>query len=125
MIYNMQRASLTNSSDKIPTVTGNTFKPLVLEGTGPIAVEFMSYGCEHCGTIEPILQQVAEMVKAKGKIYRVNVAVDPELGDRYAVKATPTLVMFMNGRQVGKVEGPRPTVASVLTAVAQPFRAMT
>ena len=65
------------------------------------------------------------MVKAKGKIYRVNVAVDPELGDRYAVKSTPTLVMFMNGRQVGKVEGPRPTVASVLTAVAQPFRAMT
>ena len=124
MSLNQPKASPRNSNDRIPTVTSSTFKPLVLDGTGPIAVEFMSYGCEHCGTIEPILQRVAEMVKAKVKIYRVNIAVDQELGDRYDVKATPTLVMFMNGRQVGRVEGPRPTISSVLTAVAQPFRAM-
>jgi thiol-disulfide isomerase/thioredoxin len=44
------------SSDHIRTVTGGTFKPWVLEGKGPIAVEFMSYGCVHCREIEPVLQ---------------------------------------------------------------------
>jgi len=53
------------SSDHIGTVTENTFKPRVLEGQGPIAVEFMSYGCIHCREMEPVLQQVAEMVKSK------------------------------------------------------------
>ena len=36
---------LTESVDHIETVTGSTFQSVVLEGEGPIAVEFMSYGC--------------------------------------------------------------------------------
>ena len=109
------------SSDKIRTVTSATFNPRVLEGKGPIAVEFMSYGCVHCRAMEPVLQQVAEMVKSKGTIFRVNTAVDQELTDSYEIQGTPTLIMFLHGREVGRVEGPPPTVASVLTAVTQPF----
>jgi thioredoxin 1 len=109
------------SSDQIRTVTGSTFKPWVLEGKGPITVEFMSYGCVHCREMEPILQQVAEMVKSKGKIFRVNTADDQELTDSYEIQGTPTMVMFLNGKEVGRAEGPSPTVASVLTAVTHPF----
>ena len=52
------------SIDRIRTVTAGTFDRLVLKGEGPIVVEFMSYGCAHCGVIEPDLQQVAEMVES-------------------------------------------------------------
>ena len=55
------------SSDLIKTVTSSSFTRLVLEAEGPIAVEFMSYGCEHCRAIEPVLEQVAEMVKPRGE----------------------------------------------------------
>ena len=41
------------SSNKIQTVTSRTFSRLVLEAEGPIAVEFMSYGCVHCRAMEP------------------------------------------------------------------------
>ena len=109
-------------SDQMETVTGSSFNAVVLEGAGPIAVEFMSYGCPHCRTIEPVLQRVAEMLKAKEKIVRVNVAVELELAGSYNIEATPTLIMFLNGRQVGRSEGPSPTVASVLTAVTHPFK---
>jgi len=108
-------------SDWVRTITSSTFALLVLEGKGPIAVEFMSYGCAHCQTIEPVLQQVAEMVKQKENIFRVNVAVEPELADRYEIQGTPTLIMFLDGKEVGRVEGPSPVVSSVLTAVRQPF----
>jgi len=108
-------------SDWVRTITSRTFALLVLEGKGPIAVEFMSYGCAHCQTIEPVLQQVAEMVKQKENIFRVNVAVEPELADRYEIQGTPTLIMFLDGKEVGRVEGPSPVVSSVLTAVRQPF----
>ena len=108
-------------SDWVRTITSSTFALLVLEGKGPIAVEFMSYGCAHCQTIEPVLQQVAEMVKQKENIFRVNVAVEPELADRYEIQGTPTLITFLDGKEVGRVEGPSPVVSSVLTAVRQPF----
>ena len=109
------------SGERIQTVTSGTFPLRVLEADGPIAVEFMSYGCAHCRAIEPVLQEVAEMVKAQEKVYRVNVAVEQELANTYDVQGTPTFIMFLNGREAGRVTGPRPTVSSVLTAVTQPF----
>jgi thioredoxin 1 len=113
---------LAETTDQIQTVTGDEFNDVVLAGAGPIAVEFMSYGCPHCRTIEPVLQRVAEMVKSKEKIFRVNVAVEQELASSYEIQGTPSLIMFLNGRQVGRIEGPSPTVASVLTAVTHPFK---
>ena len=107
--------------DKIQTVTSSTFPRLVLEAEGPIVVEFMSYGCEHCRALEPVLEQVAEMVKPQERIFRVNIAVERDLAGSYQIQGTPTLVMFLNQSDVGRVEGPSPTVSSVLTAVTQPF----
>ena len=111
------------TSEQIRTVTSSTFTSLVLEGVGPIAVEFMSYGCAHCRTIEPIIDEVAEMVKSKEKIFRVNVGAEQELADSYQVHGTPTFIMFLNAAEVGRVEGPSPTVPSVLAMVTQPFEA--
>jgi thioredoxin 1 len=109
------------SSEKIQTVTAITFTRSVLEAEGPIAVEFMSYGCAHCREIEPVLEQVAKMVEPREKIFRVNIAVEQELAASYQIQGTPTLVMFLNHNEVGRVEGPSPAVSSVLTAVTQPF----
>jgi thioredoxin 1 len=116
-----QSAAKPLSSDKIQTVTSSTFTRLVLEAEGPTAVEFMSYGCAHCRAIEPVLEQVAKMVEPQEKIFRVNIAVEQELAGSYRIQGTPTLVMFLNQNEVGRVEGPSPTVPSVLTAVTQPF----
>src|ERR1700689_4013689 len=107
------------ASSSIGTVTGSTFSSLILEAEGPIAVEFMSYGCAHCRALEPVIEKVAEAVKSKEKIFRVNIAVEDELADSYEILGTPTLIMFLNGREVGRVEGPHPTVSSVMTAVTQ------
>ena len=107
--------------DAIETVTGTTFAPSVLEGEGPIAVEFMSYGCAHCRVLEPILQQVAKQVATKERLFRVNIATEEGLAESYGIAGTPTLIMFLNGKEVGRVDGPHPTVRTVLAAVTQPF----
>jgi thioredoxin 1 len=109
------------SNDRIQTVTAATFDRLVLNGEGPIVVEFMSYGCAHCGVIEPNLQQVAKIVESTETIYRVNIAVDRELADLYQVQGTPTLIMFLNGAVVGRDEGPSPAVSNILAVVRQPY----
>ena len=110
------------SRDQLQTVTDSTFPQVVIEGEGPIAVEFMSYGCAHCRLIEPVIQQVAQMVGPKEKICRVNIAIEPELANSYEIQGTPTFIMFLNGSELERVEGPQPTLSSVLTMVTEPFK---
>jgi thiol-disulfide isomerase/thioredoxin len=116
-------SSRRTSPDRIRTVTSGTFEELVLDADGPVVAEFMSYGCTHCRAMEPVLQQVAGMVEPDVTVVRVNIGVDHELASSYQVQGTPTLIMFLDGREVARVEGPPPTVATVLAAVTQPFEA--
>ena len=93
----------------------------MLDTEGPVVAEFMSYGCTHCRVMEPILQQVAGMVESDESIVRINIAVEQRLAASYAVEGTPTLIMFLGGREVARVEGPHPDVSTVLAVVTQPF----
>jgi thioredoxin 1 len=109
------------SPDNIHTVTEATFDKLVSQASGPVAVEFMSYGCVHCRAIEPILQEVAAEIAATETVFRVNIAIELDLAARYQVEGTPTFIMFLDGQEIGRSEGPRPTMSSVMAAVTQPF----
>ena len=110
------------ANDELRTATSGTFQGLVLEGHGAIAVEFMSYGCAYCRALEPVLQRVATSVKATEAIFRVNVGVEQDLAREYAIRGTPTLVMFLNGQEVGRAEGVHPSASAVLAAVTGPFQ---
>lgn len=61
------------------------------------------------------------MVSADEQVFRVNVAIERELARTYAIEGTPTLIMFLDGNEVGRAEGPAPTVDSVLAVVTRPF----
>jgi len=109
--------------DRIQTISGNAFSTLVLDGAGPIAVEFMSYGCGYCRAIEPMLQEVAETLQSREQIFRINIEAEPELAASFEVQGTPTFIMFLNGREVGRVEGIHPTLSNVMAVVTAPFEA--
>jgi thioredoxin 1 len=81
----------------------------------------MSYSCAYCGAMEPVLQQVAETLRSREPIFRVNVAVEVDLASAYEIEGTPTLVMFSEGQEVGRSEGLDPDAATVLEAVTAPF----
>jgi thioredoxin 1 len=112
---------MIHEQQDVQTVTATSFKSAVLEARDPVAVEFMSYGCSHCRTIEPFVREVARDLAGREAIVRVNVAVDADLAAGYAVLGTPTFVMFSDGAEVGRVEGPSPTYAGVFSAVTGAF----
>lgn len=114
--------STQSQTDNIPTVTISDFQRLVLDAPGPTVVEFMSYGCAHCRVMEPILQQVATMVKPAETIFRVNIGQDQELAESFRVQGTPTFIMFLEGLELARVEGPPPTLSTVLAAVTGPYK---
>jgi thioredoxin 1 len=111
----------TSSDDMLRTVDGGGFNRIVMQGSGRVAVEFMSYGCGYCRAIEPILQRVASAIAADVTILRVNIAAEPELARNYEIGGTPTFVMFLDGIEVGRTEGPDPTEPAVMAAITRPF----
>jgi thioredoxin-like negative regulator of GroEL len=106
----------------IPNLDAAGFEAHVLQGQGPIAVEFMSYSCAYCGALEPVLQEVAQTLQSQVSFFRVNVVVEVDLASTYGISGTPTMVMFSNGQEVGRSDGPDPDVASLTDAVTAPFR---
>ena len=119
--HRLSETTQSASRDAITSLNAAGFDARVLQGHGPIAVEFMSYSCAHCGAMEPVLQQVAETLGSREPIFRVNVAVELDLASTYEIEGTPTLIMFSEGREVGRSEGPDPDAATVLEAVTAPF----
>ena len=112
-------STLDHHTIKVLDSTG--FNHKVLSAEGRFAVEFMSYGCGHCRAIEPALQQVAQSIALDETIYQVDITADPDLADQYQVTGTPTFVMFEDGQEVGRAEGPNPDFTSVQDAVTAPF----
>jgi thioredoxin 1 len=110
-----------SSEDRIRTVTSSTFKELVLHAVSPVVTEFMSYGCAHRRALEPIIQEVTGIIEPDETIVRANIGVEQELASSYRVQGTPTLIMFLDGSEVARIEGSHPSVSTVLTAATQPF----
>jgi len=54
------------------------------------------------------------MIGPKEKIFRVNIAIEQELADSYEIQGTPTLIMFLHGRESDESRAHNPTVSSVL-----------
>ena len=115
---------MSSAIDFMQTVTAETFNSLVLESPIPVAAEFMSYGCEHCRLLEPVIQEVSEKLGSQETVTRINIAIDQELAARYQIEGTPTLIMFFNGVEVGRTVGPDPTVKVVWDAVTRPFEGL-
>ena len=105
----------------IETLTAEDFWHEVLEQAGPVAVEFMSYSCAHCGQIDPVVREVATALDGAVRICRVNVVHDRALAAEYQVEGTPTFVMFRDGVVVGRAEGPAPVEAVLTELITRPF----
>ena len=110
-----------DSGDQIQTVTAGTFTGQVLNGRGPSVVEFMSYSCAYCGNLEPLIQEAARRLAGREKIFRVNIAAEPGLAERYGIEGTPTLVLFQDGEELDRLEGQEPDLDGLMAALTGPF----
>ncbi|MFO0722668.1 MAG: thioredoxin family protein [Myxococcota bacterium] len=108
-------------ADNVQTVTAVNFQNKVLNAPGPVAVEFMSYGCIHCKKAEPFVQEAAGKLAGKVTVFRVNVPSQPALAQQYGIEGTPTFVMFKNGQEVGRSVGPTPSTESFVSLMQKPF----
>jgi len=84
------------------------FDTEVLQCALPVIVDVWSQTCAPCRQLEPVLVSVATKYAGRVRIAELSTEADPQLLAKLRVRATPTLLVFVGGEEIGRMAGFRP-----------------
>lgn len=85
--------------------SNDTFQSEVLEGSGPILVDFWAPWCGPCKMLGPVIDSLADDLSGKAVVGKVNIDDEPDLATKYGVVTIPTVILFKNGVEVKRLVG--------------------
>lgn len=72
-----------------------------------VLVDFWAEWCAPCRMMNPVLNELVEEISTNCRIGKVNIEEHPSLADRYNVRSIPTMLIFMDGKEVHRMVGIR------------------
>ncbi len=92
-------------SENIKNLKQAEFRPLVEGSLTPVLVDFWAPWCGPCRALGPELEEIAEELKGKATVAKVNVDEEPELAQFYGVQSIPNLIIFKQGKPIRQLIG--------------------
>ena len=85
--------------------TDQNFEAEVLKSDKPVLVDFWAAWCGPCQMMGPIIDELAQEMKAKYKIGKLNVDENRETASKYGIMSIPTIIVFKGGKKVKQLVG--------------------
>jgi thioredoxin len=85
-----------------------TFEREVEKSELPVIVDVWGPSCGPCKKLEPVLIEVATRHQGKVKVVEISTEAEPQLLAELEVRATPTLIIYKGGEELGRSTGYRP-----------------
>ena len=83
----------------------NNFEQEVLKSEKPVLVDFYADWCGPCQMMGPVIEEIAEELKEKAKVGKINVDENPDIALEYNVMSIPTLIIFKDGKEIKRFVG--------------------
>ncbi|MBQ2938327.1 MAG: thioredoxin [Clostridia bacterium] len=83
------------------------FQKEVLNSNDPVLVDFYADWCGPCKMMAPVVESLAEELKGKAKVGKINVDQNQDLAIEYNVMSIPTLIIFKDGKETKRFVGVR------------------
>jgi thioredoxin 1 len=90
------------------TVSDKDFAERVLSSTVPIIVDFTAEWCPPCKALAPVYHKLSQEYIGKLRFARMDTDDDPEASIQLGIQGVPTLVIFKDGKELGRLVGPHP-----------------
>lgn len=88
-------------------LTQTTYDGEVLKSDVPVLIDFWAPWCGPCRMVGPVIEEIAQEYEGRIKVCKVNVDEEGALAAQNAIVSIPTVILFVNGKQVGKLVGAR------------------
>jgi len=93
---------------KLAEVTDATFQAEVIGLTGPVLVDFGAEWCHPCRKLDPLIEELATEWGARVKVVHVDADLNADSTMRFQVMSLPTLIVFVGGQPVARLQGFQP-----------------
>ena len=99
---------MTKELEGIVQLNAMNWNDIVLNSDMPVLVDFWAEWCGPCRIVGPIVEQLAQSLEGKVKVFKLNVDQNQEIAMKYNVQSIPSLVLFKNGKEIARTIGLSP-----------------
>jgi len=94
--------------DRPVRVNEEDFDTTVLGASGPVLVDFYADWCAPCKMVAPVVDEIAQAHVGELLVAKVDTDRAPGVAQRYGIRGIPTLIVFRDGKEVGRSVGFEP-----------------